>query len=131
MGTTKMYAPALVLLSILAVGGFSSPSGFADNNDMFARCEVCHIESAETTRTSPHNLMRCVECHTTSGFGNGTHNATIPQCNKCHEDIISSLQHQKFSYLPEPYFVYNPNVTSDDKGTYITIVEPANTTIKR
>lgn len=130
MGMIKMYAPVLVLLSILAVGGFNLPTGFVDNDGVFARCAVCHVENAETVKSGPHNLMQCIECHTITEFANETHNATIPVCNSCHEDIIPDLHHQKFSYLPEPYFVYNPNITYDDTGTYITIVEPVNATIK-
>lgn len=123
MGTTKMYAPVLVLLSLLAVGGFNLPSDFADDDGVFARCAICHIENAENIKTGPHNLMKCIECHTIADFRGEIHNATIPKCSSCHEDINSGIQHKEFGYLPKPYFVYNPNITEDDNGTYISTFE--------
>jgi hypothetical protein len=126
-----MYASVIVLLSVLSAGSFILQSDFTDNDTVFMRCEVCHVQNAETTKTSPHNRMACIECHTISGFVNETHNATTPECNSCHEDIIPGLQHTKLSYLPEPYFVYNPEIIYGNSGTYITIIEPVNATLKK
>ena len=128
MITTRMYAPALIVLSLLAAGSFTLPTDLADNDEVFTRCAVCHIGNAETIKTGPHNLMKCIECHTITDFEGETHKATIPVCNTCHENINSGSSHKELNYLPEPYFEYNPDVTDNDNGTYISTFEPVNAT---
>lgn len=122
----KMYTLSMVLLTMLAVSTFSLPA--SDSTTVFTRCEGCHPANADTTKSSQHYRMKCLDCHLVSGSQN-VHNLTTPKCHDCHAGIIEGKQHKKFRYFPEPDFIYSPNITVNDRGIYISIVNPVNASI--
>lgn len=135
--SNKIYTFSIMALTILAVNFFAlpaanEPGGYGDSNQGFARCEACHPASAETTKSSPHYKMKCLDCHTASGFAQDTHISTIPGCGDCHAGAGAGKQHTKlmyFSELPEPIFVFTPDIAENNGAVYVSLVKPVNGSI--
>lgn len=130
-GSIKIYTYSFVVLTMLAASTFSLPASepASDSSAGFARCEACHPDNADTTKTSPHYQMKCTDCHQISSFRENTHNATKTSCSGCHEGIGAGKQHTKSRYFPEPEYVFSPNITGTGKATYISIFQPVNGSI--
>lgn len=135
--SNKIYTFSIMVLTMSAVSFFAlpaanEPGGYGDSNPGFARCEACHPASADTTKSSPHYMMKCLDCHKASGFTQDTHTSTIPGCSDCHAGAGAGKQHTKlryFSEFPEPIFVFNPNITENNEAVYVSLVKPVNGTI--
>ncbi|MFA4935445.1 MAG: hypothetical protein WC568_06375 [Candidatus Methanoperedens sp.] len=130
-GSIKTYTFFIFVLALLTVTTFSLPASepVSGSAAVFARCEACHPDNADTTKTSPHYQMKCTDCHQISSFQENTHNATKTSCSGCHEGIGTRKQHTKSRYFPESDFVFSLNITETDKATYISFFQPVNGSI--
>lgn len=129
VGSIRIYAFSAIVLAALAAFSLPSDDGAAnaDAKD-FIRCDACHIDNADTTRSGPHYSMKCSDCHELHGFQENTHSAAIPECKDCHSGIKGE-QHKKLRYFSDPLFVVSPGITENDKATYISVFKPVNSSI--
>jgi len=130
-GSFKIHTFSVIVLTLVAASAVNLPASEPDSEGtvFFARCEACHPDNADTTKTSPHYHMKCLDCHQVSSFQQNTHNSTIPACTDCHAGMGTARQHEKFRYFSEPFFVYSPGITENDRATYISVVKPADSAV--
>lgn len=130
-GSFKIQTFSVIVLTLVAASAANLPASEpgSEGTVVFARCEACHPDSADTTKSSPHYHMKCLDCHQVSGFQQNKHNSTIPECTGCHAGTGAARQHEKFRYFSEPLFVVSPGINENDKATYISVVKPADTAV--
>jgi len=97
---TNIYTLSFILLTLVAATTFALPYPVPSENSKFARCEACHPDSSDTTKSGEHYRMKCTDCHTISEFSQNRHTSTIKECGDCHAGIGFGRQHERMRYFP-------------------------------
>ncbi len=105
-GSAKIYIflilAFIIALYIFAITAFIHPADYSESDKLFARCDACHPENADTIKSGEHYTIKCAGCHNISDFQDNRHNSTIPLCSDCHAGARDGKLHTKSGHSEQP-----------------------------